>query len=237
MPSYHGLRRLHRAVAVIGQLGLEVAEPFAIESATHFAQEFDALALKAEHVALVQPTVAGLARVGLAQDATHELGQRARRAGASEDRQHVGEGAVPALLQRLLGDDEPDLAVARQQAAGVIHLLEVIASAGLHRDLLGTDVGVLHQVLTRILGVHDAGQPLIAAGALHLDQVWRDNQADWGCACRWRLLQDVSTDDTVIRLDPLSEEDIKSTVAAPCKRRRTRPMPEMMCGARRREDL
>ena len=115
--------------------------------------------------------------MGLAQDAAHELGQRALRAGTGQNRQHVGERAVPPLLQRLLGDDEPDRAVTPQEAAGagVVHLLQVVARAGLDGDLFRGDVRMLQQVLAGVLGVHHARLPLVAAGALHLNQADRSN--------------------------------------------------------------
>ena len=169
---------------------LQVAEPLALEAAAHLLQQRRAAPPEAEHVTLVQPAVAGLARVRLAQDAADELRQRRLGAGAGQNRQHVGERAVPSLLQRLLGDDEADRTVARQQAAGVVHLLQVVAGAGLHGDVLQVDVGMLQQVLAGVVGVHDAGLALVTAGALHLDQADRaDAHAAGGGVAPGALLQ------------------------------------------------
>ena len=50
----------------------------------------------------------GFPRVGLAENPAHQLGQ-ASSMRIRQDHQHVGEGAIPALLKRLLRDDVPDV--------------------------------------------------------------------------------------------------------------------------------
>ncbi|MCW1085668.1 hypothetical protein OJ920_10870, partial [Streptococcus anginosus] len=47
-------------------------------------------------------------------------------------RQNIGEGAIPALLQRVHGDDEPDRALLAEQ----VNAFKLVYVGGLDRDLL-----------------------------------------------------------------------------------------------------
>ena len=149
---------------------LQVVQALQAEPLADLLQKIGAPALEAEDVAFIQPGNAGLPRVRLAEDAADELGQRALRAGVCQDGEDVGERAVPAFLQRLLGDDEPHGALARQQAAGLVHLLQLVLLAGLDGDQLLADAGMAQQVVPDVLGVHHARPPLVPARALHLDE-------------------------------------------------------------------
>ena len=143
------------------------------ESLAHLFQEVVAPALEAEHVALVQRPDLGLLRRRLTQDAAHQLRQRAFGAGIGEDREHIGESAVPAFLQRLLGDDVADLAVAGHEAADFIHFLQFIALAGLDRDVFGLDARMPQEVFAHIVRMNETRAPLVAPGALDLNDADR----------------------------------------------------------------
>ena len=127
---------------------------------------------EAEHVALIKPPDAGLLGVGLSQDPPNELGDPGLRRRIGENGQDVRERAVPAFLQSLLGDDEPNRTFAGQQAPGVVHFLELVLRAGLDSDVLLLDSWMLDQMLADIVGMDQAGLPLAPPGSLHLDDAY-----------------------------------------------------------------
>ena len=148
---------------------LKALQPLQPESPSDLFQQFVPASAEAEHVAFVQQRHPRLARVGLPQDPAHKLGDPRLRHRVGEDREDVGERAVPALLKRLFGDDEADVAVAGQQAANVVHLLQFVLRAGLDCDVLRRDSRVLEQVFPHVVSVNVSRLSLLSAGAFHLD--------------------------------------------------------------------
>ena len=165
--------RLRRGVGIQFDASLQTLQSFHAESLAHLPQQVVAAPLEAEYIALVQRPDLGLFRGRLTQDATHQLRQRASRAGIGEYREHIGECAVPALLQRLLGDDVANLAVASHQAADLVHRLQFIVLAGLDRNVFWVDSRMPQEVFAGIVRMNEARAPLIAPRALDLDD------ADW----------------------------------------------------------
>ena len=86
-------------------------QAFETESLAHLLQQFDALALEAKDIAFVERGNVCLPGVGLAKNAADELCQCTLGTGIRQNGQDVGESAVPALLQGLLGNDESDRAL------------------------------------------------------------------------------------------------------------------------------
>ena len=145
-------------------------QPFQPEPLAHLLQQFGAPALETEDVAFVQPRHVRLLRIRLPENATDELRQGALGTGVRQDRQDVGEGAVPAFLQRLLRDDEPNRTLARQQAAGLVHGFQFVPLARLDRNVFRAHVGVPQQIVAGVVGVYHAWAALLFARALHLNQ-------------------------------------------------------------------
>ena len=125
LPEHHRFRGVARLFGAVGHdPAFQALQTLQAEALADLREQVRAAPLEAEDVALVQPGHAGLLRAGLPEDAADELRQRALRAGVRQDREDVGERAVPAFLQRLLGDDEADRALAGEEAAGFVHLLQ-----------------------------------------------------------------------------------------------------------------
>ena len=119
----------------------------------------------AKHVAGVQCLAPRLAHLRQAQDAAHQLRHGALAFAGGQGAQHIGKGAVPALLQRLLGDDHAHLAGGREQflVANFVFLAGFFADVGIRKTQL-------RQKRARILRVDIARIHLVFAGALHLHQ-------------------------------------------------------------------
>ena len=106
---------------------------------------------------------------GLAQDAPHQLRQGRLCARIGQDRQHIGKRTVPSFLQSVFGDDEANLAIARQQAVIVVRFLQIVLVAGLDRNFFGTNAEYADQMLFNLFGMSVAViVALISAGAFHL---------------------------------------------------------------------
>ncbi len=106
--------------------------------------------------------------MGQAQDAAHELRHRANVLARGQRAQHVGKRAVPALLQRLLGDDGAHLALRRQQV-DVLWRIQVVVVRGLDGDLLFGQTQ-LHQIRLGVFGMDKTCVAHVLARALHLHQ-------------------------------------------------------------------
>ena len=161
------------ASSLVENASLQVTKPLLTESIPDVLQKRRALALEAIDVALIQPTVARLASIGLAQNAAHELGERRLRSRIREHCQHIRERAIPALLQRLLRDDVADIALRRKQSPHVIRFLQLILLARLDRDHIRRHTVPLMQVLAHLFRVDVLCVALILARPLHLDQANR----------------------------------------------------------------
>ena len=88
--------------------------------------------------------------VGHAQHAAEQLLHVAARAHVLQAAEHIGEGAVPALLERLHGDHHLHRAGRVEQ----VHAVELALRAGGDGDALGRDVFLGDQVLAQALDVH-----------------------------------------------------------------------------------
>ena len=78
-----------------------------------------------DDVALVERHDARSHRAGLAKDASHKLGHGAQVRACGQGTEHIGERAVPPLLESLLGNDRP-YAVRRRQKILVLGLIQVV---------------------------------------------------------------------------------------------------------------
>ena len=145
-------------------------QPFQPEPFAHLLQQFRAPALEAEDVAFVQPRHVRLFRIRLPENAADELRQGTLGSGVRQNRQDVGERTVPAFLQRLFRDDEPNRTLARQQAAGLVHGFQFVPLARLDRHVVRAHVGVPQQIVAGVVGVHHARAALLFARALDLNQ-------------------------------------------------------------------
>ena len=108
--------------------------------------------------------------IGLAEDSTKDLLNIHRGSAVCERSQNVGEGAVPALLQRVDRDDIADRAVAAHQ----VLFLQIVHIGGFDGDLLLGDSHPHQHVLDLIVSI-----TAFAGARLRLEQ---DNGANIGPA-------------------------------------------------------
>ena len=160
-------RRVHHQPQVAHALGLQRL----FDGLDHLTR----LGVVAQHITGVQRGAPGLGHVGQAQDAAHELRHSPNVFARRQRAQHIGKRAVPALLQRLLGDDGAHRALGGEQI-DVLWRVQVVALGGFDGDLrLGQ--AQLHQIGLGVLGVDKARVAHVFAGALHLHQQYRADVA------------------------------------------------------------
>jgi len=167
-PEGDRTRRRIARFAVAGDLQGEIAHALGFQRLLDAAHHLAGAGVVTEHVAGIERRPAGLGHLRLAQDAPDQLSHRRRVAAGRQRAQHVGERAIPAFLQGLLGDDGAHRAGWRQQVE-VFRLVEFVFFGGLQRDLLFRQAE-LHQKRLGVLGVNEARVAQILAGALDLNQ-------------------------------------------------------------------
>lgn len=91
--------------------------------------------------------------MGLAQHAAHDLLHAHPRGPVRHRREHVGEGAVPSLGERLDGDDETYRAVAGHE----VRAADLVDVAGSHGNLLGGDARLDEAVAQQLVGLRAGG--------------------------------------------------------------------------------
>ena len=96
--------------------------------------------------------ILGLATLGIRhpQETSQQLLDVHRALDPRDGTERIGEGTIPALLQRLDGDDGLDRALRIEQVDAV----QLALIAGRHGDLLLGDLLDLHQVLLQHLDRH-----------------------------------------------------------------------------------
>ena len=88
--------------------------------------------------------------VGHAQHAAQQLLHRRGAAQFLQAAQHIGKRAVPALAQRLHGDDVAHRAVARRQG----DVIQATLLAGGHDHLMGRQLQFIDQIIAQLFGRH-----------------------------------------------------------------------------------
>ena len=109
-----------------------------------------ALGARQVGIGAIEQLAASPLRVGHAQHAAEQLLHVAARAHVLQAAEHIGEGAVPALLERLDGDHHLHRAGRVEQ----VHAVQLALRAGRDGDALGRDVLLRDQVLAQALDVH-----------------------------------------------------------------------------------
>ena len=149
----------------------QVAQAFAPKTLPHGIHQQLRLLPEAKDVAFVQFLDFGFPRARLAQNPPDQLREIIFRRRVGENRQHIGERAVPPLLQRLLGDDVADGTIPREQ----VQTLDVILVAGFHRNFIRRNSAISYQKFPHIFRMDKSAAALVFARALHLHQT---NRAD-----------------------------------------------------------
>ncbi|OIQ73663.1 hypothetical protein GALL_446960 [mine drainage metagenome] len=158
--------QIQRRLRQQGRCGLEALEAHVLHHAVFKRGRSLGEVLRNDvGIGLVQGLLLPGTGIGHAQHAAEQLLHVLGRVHRLQRGQHIGEGAIPAFLERFYGDDVPNRAGTVEQVDAV----EFLLCPGGHRDLALGDVLFIEQVLA-----HHIDRGLIALGC-RLDQ---DDGAD-----------------------------------------------------------